>query len=126
MAVLRKTFNTQAKIDQEINEIEEALHGPRGAGVGIIFRGYFFKVLVVGLLPQMFQQLVGINMMIYYAPTIFEYAGMKGLIAMMTVPTVNMLFTFPAIFLVEKWGRKKLLYVGAVAMIVTARGLPCL
>ena len=37
----------------------------------------------------------------------------------MTVPTVNMLFTFPAIHLVEKWGRKKLLYVGAVAMLVT-------
>ena len=44
---------------------------------------------------------------------------MKGLIAMMAVPTVNMLFTFPAIYLVEKWGRKKLLYVGAVIMCLT-------
>jgi SP family galactose:H+ symporter-like MFS transporter len=119
IAVLRRTLNTQEEIDSEIGEIEEALHGPQGAGVGIIFRGYFFKVLLVGVLLQVFQQLVGINMMIYYAPTIFGYAGMKGLIAMMTVPTVNMLFTFPAIFLVEKWGRKKLLYVGAVAMLFT-------
>ena len=38
---------------------------------------------------------------------------------MMTVPTVNMLFTFPAIRWVEKWGRKKLLYVGAVSMLIT-------
>jgi SP family galactose:H+ symporter-like MFS transporter len=67
----------------------------------------------------MFQQLVGINMMIYYSPTIFGYAGITGLLAAMTVPTVNMLFTFPAIYLVEKWGRKKLLYVGGVAMLVT-------
>jgi SP family galactose:H+ symporter-like MFS transporter len=119
VAVLRRTLNTQAEIDAEIGEIEEALHGPQGAGVGIVFRGYFFKVLLVGVLLQMFQQLVGINVMIYYAPTIFGYAGMKGIVAMMTVPTVNMLFTFPAIFLVEKWGRKKLLYVGAVAMLVT-------
>lgn len=44
---------------------------------------------------------------------------MTGLIAMMAVPTVNMLFTFPAIYLVEKWGRKKLLYVGAVIMLIT-------
>lgn len=117
--VLRKTLNTQEEIDMEIGEIEEALHGPQGAGFGIIFRGYFFKVLLVGVLLQMFQQLVGINMMIYYAPTIFGYAGMKGLLAIMTVPTVNMLFTFPAIRLVEKWGRKKLLYVGAVAMLIT-------
>ncbi len=119
IAVLRRTLNTQAEIDREIGEIEEALHGPQGAGIGIIRRGYFFKVLLVGVLLQVFQQLVGINMMIYYSPTIFGYAGMKGLLAMMTVPTVNMIFTFPAIHLVEKWGRKKLLYVGAIAMIVT-------
>ena len=119
IAVLRRTLSTQAEIDKEIGEIEEALHGPQGAGFEIVFRGYFFKVLLVGVLLQMFQQLVGINMMIYYAPTIFGYAGMTGLLAMMTVPTVNMLFTFPAIHWVEKWGRKKLLYIGAIAMIIT-------
>jgi SP family galactose:H+ symporter-like MFS transporter len=119
IAVLRRTLSTQAEIDGEISEIEEALHGPQGAGFRIIFRGYFFKILLAGILLQVFQQLVGINMMIYYSPTIFGYAGMKGLLAMMTVPTVNMLFTFPAIHLVEKWGRKKLLYVGAAAMLIT-------
>ncbi len=119
VAVLRRTLNTQQEIDVEIDEIEQALHGRHGAGVGIVLRGYFLKVLAVGVLLQVFQQLVGINMMIYYSPTIFGYAGMKGLFAAMTVPTVNMLFTFPAIHLVEKWGRKKLLYVGAVAMLVT-------
>jgi SP family galactose:H+ symporter-like MFS transporter len=119
VTVLRRTLNTQQEIDLEIGEIEQALHGPQGAGLGIVFRGYFFKVLVVGVLLQVFQQLVGINMMIYYSPTIFGYAGMKGLLAAMTVPTVNMLFTFPAIYLVDKWGRKKLLYVGGVAMLVT-------
>jgi MFS transporter, SP family, galactose:H+ symporter len=119
ITVLRRTLNTQAEVDKEIGEIEQALHGPQGAGFEIVLRGYFFKVLLVGILLQMFQQLVGINMMIYYSPTIFGYAGMTGLLAMITVPTVNMLFTFPAITLVEKWGRKKLLYVGAVAMFVT-------
>lgn len=119
ITVLQKTMNTQEEINTEIEEIEQALHGPQGAGISIITRGYFFKVLVIGVLLQMFQQLVGINMMIYYSPTIFGYAGMTGLLAAMTVPTVNMLFTFPAIHLVEKWGRKKLLYVGAVCMLIT-------
>jgi MFS transporter, SP family, galactose:H+ symporter len=117
--VLRRTLNTQQEVDREIGEIEQALHGPQGAGLAIVLRGYFFKVLVVGVLLQVFQQLVGINMMIYYSPTIFGYAGMKGLFAAMTVPTVNMLFTFPAIHLVEKWGRKKLLYIGAITMFIT-------
>jgi SP family galactose:H+ symporter-like MFS transporter len=119
VAVLRRTLNTQQEIDVEIEEIEQALHGPQGAGIGIVLRGYFLKVLALGVLLQMFQQLVGINMMIYYSPTIFGYAGMKGLLAAMTVPTVNMLFTFPAIHLVDKWGRKKLLYLGAATMLVT-------
>ncbi len=119
ISVLRRTLNTEQEINLEIEEIEQALHGPQGAGIGIVTRGYFFKVLLVGVLLQVFQQLVGINMMIYYSPTIFGYAGMKGLLAAMTVPTVNMLFTFPAIRLVEKWGRKKLLYVGAVTMLIT-------
>jgi SP family galactose:H+ symporter-like MFS transporter len=119
VAVLRRTLNTEQEINLAIDEIERALHGPQGAGVGIVMRGYFMKVLIVGVVLQMFQQLVGINMMIYYSPTIFGYAGMKGLLAALTVPTVNMLFTFPAIRLVEKWGRKKLLYVGAVAMLIT-------
>lgn len=119
VTVLRRTLNTEEEIDAEIKEIERALHGPQGAGLSIVFRGYFFKVLVVGVLLQVFQQLVGINMMIYYSPTIFGYAGMKGLVAAMTVPTVNMLFTFPAIYLVDKWGRKNLLYMGGLAMFVT-------
>ncbi len=119
VAVLGRTVSTQAEIKQEISEIDQALHGPQGAGFRIVFRGYFFKVLLVGVLLQMFQQLVGINVMIYYAPTIFGFASMKGIIATMTVPTVNLLFTFPAISLVERWGRKKLLYVGAVMMLVS-------
>ena len=117
--VLARVLCHDEDIDRELADIDNAIKSDKGAGVGIIFKGYFFKVLLMGVVLQMFQQLVGINMMIYYAPTIFGYAGMKGLLAMLTVPTVNMLFTFPAIKLVEKWGRKKLLYVGAVIMMIT-------
>lgn len=118
--VLDKSLNTKDEVNFEIKEIEEALERDKDSpGLTIIFKGYFFKLVVVGVLLQVFQQLVGINMMIYYAPTIFGYAGMTGVIALLAVPTVNMIFTFPAIRLVEKWGRKKLLYVGAVAMLIS-------
>jgi SP family galactose:H+ symporter-like MFS transporter len=116
--VLRRVLNSEAEVASEIGDIERALAGV-GAKVTIVFKGYFIKILLVGIVLQMFQQLVGINVMIYYAPTIFGYAGLAGIIGTMTVPTVNMLFTFPAIGLVEKWGRKKLLYVGAVCMFLT-------
>ena len=116
--VLKKTLNTQEEINQELGEIQEALNNSSNV-FGAVFKGTFIKILFVGVFMMVFQQLVGINMMIYYAPTIFGYAAIIGVVGMMTVPTVNMLFTFPAIWLVEKWGRKKLLYVGAVMMCVT-------
>ena len=122
--VLKKVLNTKAEIDLALKEIEDALSNS-GSVFGSVFKGSFIKVLVVGIFMMVFQQLVGINMMIYYAPTIFGYAGLTGIIAMMTVPTVNMLFTFPAIWLVEKWGRKKLLYVGAVMMCITMIAAGC-
>ncbi len=117
--VLQQTFNDQNEIELELREIEQVLAESRGATLKSVIKKNFIKVLIIGVVLQMFQQLVGINVMIYYAPTIFGYAGMTGIIAMMAVPTVNMLFTFPAITLVEKWGRKKLLYVGAIIMLVT-------
>lgn len=115
---LNRVLSTKEEVDSEISDIERTL-GVDKVSTNVVFKGYFIKILLVGIFLQMFQQLVGINVMIYYAPTIFGYAGMTGIIAMMTVPTVNMLFTFPAVKLVEKWGRKKLLYVGAVCMLIT-------
>ena len=117
--VLQSVFTTQEEISFEIKEIEETLEHDERIGLGLVFKGYFLKVLVIGVLLQMFQQLVGINVMIYYAPTIFSNIGMTGIIALMTVPTVNMLSTLPAIWLVEKWGRKKLLYFGASLMFIS-------
>ncbi len=117
--VLQKILCHEEDIQNELNEIENTIKSDRGAGLGIIFHGFFFKVLVLGAFLQIFQQLVGINLMIYYSPTIFGYAGMHGMLAMLTVPTAFMLFTFPAIKLVEKWGRKKLLYLGSFVMLAT-------
>lgn len=117
--VLQRTFSNPSEIDLEIKEIEQVMAEDRARGFKAVLNKHFLKILVIGALLQMFQQFVGINVMIYYAPTIFGFAGMTGLIALMTVPTVNMLFTFPAIYLVEKWGRKKLLHAGAIIMCIS-------
>lgn len=116
---LERTLNNKKDIDFEIMEINKTLANQQESARNIVFKGYFLKVLLIGIFLQVFQQLVGINMMIYYAPTIFGYAGMTGVLAMIMVPAVNMLSTFPAIRLVEKWGRKRLLYVGGVIMLIT-------
>lgn len=119
VGMLKKLFNTKEEVDFEIKEIELVLRKSKEDSVKSVGHSYFIKILLIGVVLQMFQQLVGINVMIYYAPTIFGYAGITGFVAMMTIPFVNMVFTFPAIRWIEKFGRKKLLYVGAATMLVT-------
>ena len=78
-------------------------------------------VIWIGILLSVFQQFVGINVALYYAPRIFESMGAaKDASMMQTVimGLVNVIFTVVAIFTVDKWGRKPLLIVGSAGMAV--------
>lgn len=83
---------------------------------------YGLTVVVVGILLSVFQQAIGINAVLYYAPRIFEKIGGGGDSMMQTVVMgcVNIVFTLVAIFTVEKVGRKPLLIVGSVGMAIGA------
>lgn len=83
---------------------------------------YGITVVAVGILLSIFQQAIGINAVLYYAPRIFEKIGGGGDSMLQTVimGCVNIIFTLVAIFTVEKVGRKPLLIVGSVGMAVGA------
>ncbi len=83
---------------------------------------YGVPVIVIGILLSVFQQAIGINAVLYYAPRIFESAGAEGGGMMQTVlmGVVNILFTLVAIFTVDKFGRKPLLIIGSVGMALGA------
>ncbi len=81
---------------------------------------YGFAVVLIGMLLSFFQQAIGINVVLYYAPRIFEGMGASGDTAMVQTVVmgfVNIVFTLVAIFTVDKWGRKPLLIVGSVGMM---------
>ena len=79
--------------------------------------------LVVGVLLALFQQLTGINTVIYYAPTIFQYAGITSssaaILATVGVGVVNVLATIVAVRLMDRAGRRPLLLVSLVGMTVS-------
>jgi len=82
---------------------------------------YGWKVLVIGILLSAFQQLVGINVVLYYAPTIFKGLGFGQDAAMwqtVIMGFVNIIFTLVAIFTVDKYGRKPLLIIGSIGMAI--------
>nr|WP_320058599.1 D-xylose transporter XylE [uncultured Bacteroides sp.] len=83
---------------------------------------YGLTVIVIGILLSVFQQAIGINAVLYYAPRIFESAGAEGGGMMQTVimGVVNILFTLVAIFTVDKFGRKPLLIIGSIGMAAGA------
>ena len=83
---------------------------------------YGLTVIVIGILLSVFQQAIGINAVLYYAPRIFENAGAEGGGMMQTVVmgVVNILFTLVAIFTVDRFGRKPLLIIGSLGMAVGA------
>ena len=99
-----------------MNSIKETMHQRREP----LFR-YGVIVIIVGILLSVFQQAVGINVVLYYAPRIFEKMGSTGDVSMIqtvVMGIVNIIFTLVAIFTVDKWGRKPLLIVGSIGMCI--------
>ena len=88
-----------------------------------------WPVVIVGILISVFQQFVGINAVLYYAPLMFSNMGAStdtALLQTVIVGGANVLFTVVAIVTVDKWGRKPLLVTGAVIMAVSMIALGCL
>lgn len=76
-------------------------------------------VIIIGILLSVFQQFVGINVALYYAPRIFESMGAAkdaSMLQTVIMGLVNVIFTVVAIFTVDNWGRKPLLIVGSAGM----------
>jgi SP family xylose:H+ symportor-like MFS transporter len=98
-------------IQKEIEATMREKHSP--------WLSFGYKVIVLGLILSVFQQFVGINVVMYYAANIFRNMGLStdaSLLQTIVVGIINMLFTIVAIFSVDRFGRKPLLIVGALIM----------
>ncbi len=85
---------------------------------------YGFMCIFVGIMLSVFQQAVGINAVLYYAPRIFADMGMDNpMVVTVVMGIVNISFTLVAVFTVEKLGRKPLLISGSLGMALGAFGV---
>ena len=90
-------------------------------GENIFMKKYRFP-LILAFLIAFFNQLSGINAFLYYAPRIFEAAGLgesTALLSSIGIGVVNLLFTLLGVFLIDKLGRKQLLLFGSIGYIVS-------
>src|SRR5450432_3010440 len=108
-----------------INEEHALLHTPKTtiqhAPEENLFSGKFRKPILYAVLLAMFNQLSGINAILYYAPRIFEMAGFShesSFLQPVYIGCANLIFTFLGMSIIDKVGRKTLLMTGAIGMII--------
>jgi sugar porter (SP) family MFS transporter len=108
---------------QQMEEIERIERQQAQVGYKELLAPWIRPALIVGVGLAIFQQITGINTVIYYAPTILEKVGFSagGAIAAtaLGVGAVNVGFTILAVYIVDRVGRRPLLLIGLIGMIVS-------
>jgi SP family arabinose:H+ symporter-like MFS transporter len=110
-----------ANAEREIGQIAEALRQEEGRWSELFTSGYR-RALVIGTLLAVFGQFSGINAIMYYGPEIFKSAGSArdaAFVHTVTVGVVNVVFTFVAIWLVDRAGRRPLLIAGTMVQVIS-------
>jgi sugar porter (SP) family MFS transporter len=111
--------NGADKANRELAEIVESLENAVIGKFRELFRGRMRKIMMIGILLAVFQQVTGINVIMYYAPAIFKSTGLgneSALFQTMIMGLVNLSFTVLSIVLIEKLGRRLLMLIGSVGM----------
>ncbi|KAJ1959632.1 hypothetical protein GGI12_004240 [Dipsacomyces acuminosporus] len=122
LARLRSRGDLNApEVIEELEEIREAVRAEKEAAQHSYLELIKYPIrrrIILGVGIQIFQQLTGINVIMYFAPKIFEQAGLTGTNASTLAQgingVVNMLSTIPAILWVDRWGRRRTLIIGSI------------
>jgi sugar porter (SP) family MFS transporter len=116
-----------ANATRELAEIREAVSRESGS-IRQLFQPGLRKVLVIGVILAVLQQVTGINVFMYYAPEIFKKLGSgtdAALLQTIVIGSANLVFTIIALWLIDRLGRKPLMILGATGMGVSMFALGC-
>ena len=121
-----EAFDTLSKVNgpdegrKVLEEIKTSINHESGT-LKDLFTSRLRPALVIGIILALFSQITGINAIIYYAPEIFKSVGFgaeSALFQTVLIGAINTLFTFVALWLIDKAGRKQLLIWGLIGMVV--------
>ncbi|MGM0932850.1 MAG: sugar porter family MFS transporter [Bacteroidota bacterium] len=117
--ILQK-INPETDLETKMQEIKQQSE-TKVSGENIFMKKYRFP-LILAFLVAFFNQLSGINAFLYYAPRIFEEAGLGASTALLSsigIGVVNLLFTLLGVFLIDRLGRKQLMFIGSIGYIIS-------
>jgi sugar porter (SP) family MFS transporter len=111
-----------AEIPQQISNVKELISGESKSDWRLLLQPGFRLALFIGVALAILGQFMGVNAVLYYGPSIFKESGLSegdSLFYQVMVGLVNMLTTVLALVIIDKVGRKKLVYWGVSGMIIT-------
>jgi sugar porter (SP) family MFS transporter len=120
LEVLKRARDSEDEAKEELGEIKEAAKDERG--VRDIWKPDVRPLVVVGLVLAFAQQLIGVNTVIYYAPTILKFTGLgsgSAITQALSVGITNVIFTIIAVLILDKVGRRPLLTIGTIGCIIS-------
>ncbi|MCG9971862.1 sugar porter family MFS transporter [Christiangramia crocea] len=120
LKVLVKTSSVEAA-DITLKDMKNDQERSKGSSTQLFSRKYSFP-LTLAFLIAFFNQLSGINFILYYAPEILEKAGFgteDSLFSAIAIGLVNLVFTLLGVYLIDRTGRKNLMYIGSIGYIIS-------
>jgi sugar porter (SP) family MFS transporter len=121
-AVLNCLGTDANDVDKEVQVIQESIHLESHLTGEPFYCAKYFKPISLAVMIAMFNQLSGINAILYYAPTVFKMAGAASESAMLQsalIGLTNLVFTMFALAIIDHFGRKKLMLVGSIGYIIS-------
>ena len=120
--IILSQIHGQETAEKEFVEIQESIHKDSTSEKISIFSKSMLSIIIIGTVLSALQQFTGINAVLYYGADIFEQALGFGqddvLKQQILLATVNLIFTFIAMYAVDKFGRKPLLMIGGFGMLI--------
>ena len=123
IAISRRLCNTVEESDEQIQEIRDQLASAGSqATLSQFFTRRYFKVIALAFFIAMFNQLSGINAILYYAPEVMKQAGADdnaALLMSVGVGLMNLIATMAALTVIDRIGRRSLMIVGSIGYLVS-------
>ena len=120
--ILERIYNSITEAKSQLKETKSVLTSETRSEWSLLMKPGIFKAVIIGVCIAILGQFMGVNAVLYYGPSIFENAGLSGgdsLFYQVLVGLVNTLTTVLALVIIDKVGRKKLVYYGVSGMVIS-------
>ena len=120
--ILERIYNSVSEAASQLKETKSVLTSETKSEWAMLMKPGIFKAVIIGVCIAILGQFMGVNAVLYYGPSIFENAGLSGgdsLFYQVLVGLVNTLTTVLALVIIDRVGRKQLVYYGVSGMVVS-------